>query len=538
MSRAIVLGGVLAAVAAFASACSSTGGDATAEDEVAGGDAFFGNDRIGQKLSTLAADDPCKFPKTYQEIEKCFSIGRECKRRDSAEVFVVEENQTRDVTGEAAAATQTVPRAVVTGCNLGDRTDPATLEQSFSLMVGLFSPPGDTHGGDSILFSPVEVMALDQTTGLYNFYLFSPQGISRFYKDESGTVLERTLTRSGTSQPRPPAERERCFACHVNGGPLMNELSDPWTNWVSFKKNFSVSARLSGTTADLVELAKPNAEKGTSSLAGDLEQTMRAAACRFVGGSGCTPGGTFDLTAPQNGFGNAVLTGKLPGGTARLLKSVFCETELHYVTASQSVPPQLFFDPQAVAAASLPNVSADGDLRFPFLFPVRSEIDKSVELFMIGRHLLAPTTVNAIRLVDDENDVFSAERCGVWKDLTREELPAQGGALNSKIREELRSRLEPGPKAFSFVEKQPARTAHMKALLSRSHSSADVDSTRAAYLAEVRQRFNKMKDGFVNYTEERDAIEAKAAARKAAVPGLFEHGAPFPVLDPPPERAR
>lgn len=534
MTRAIVFAGALAIVAVAASACSSSDEGASGTDDVVSAAGFFGNDRVGNRLKDLPDSDPCKFPKNYQEVEKCFSIGRVCQRRDSKEVFVVEEKQTRDVHGEAATATATVPRAVVTGCNTGDRTDPSTMEQSFSLMVGLFSPPGNSNHGDSLLFEPVEVMALDETTGLYNFYVFGRDGIARVFRDERGVVRERKMTSRGTSPAGPPSEHERCFKCHVNGGPIMNELSDPWTNWVSFKKNYSVSAELSGTTKDLVDLAKPNAAAGTSSLAGDLEQTMRAAACRFVGGKACK-NGAIDLSEEQNGLGDAILTGKQPGGIPRLLKSVFCETELHYVSASQSVPAQVFFDPQAVAAASLPPVPTDGDTRFPFLMPIRSELDKAVELYMIGRHLLAPSTVQAIRAIDDESDVFSNERCGVWKDLTAGELPTQGGALNTKIREELRGRLEPGPKAFSFVASQPARTAHLKALLARGQSQAEVSATRAAYMDEVRTRFNKLRDGFQNYTEVRDQLEARIKARKDRVPGLFKDGAPFPVLEPPPE---
>lgn len=529
-SLAWLSGVLLVASACAAGACGPEGEEVASDGAAASrADAFWGDDRVGRKLAGLSEGDACYLPKTFEELETCFGIGRKCTRRDSQEVFVVEEKQTRNTDGKVEPADKAVPRVVVSGCNDGDRTDPASLVRSFGLFVGLFSPRGDTHLGDSLLLSPVEVMALDDTTGLYNFYVFGEDGVTRVFRDKAGKVLERTMTKAGASAAQAPAVKDRCFSCHVNGGPIMNEIADPWTNWVSFKKASSVSDEVAGTTKELVSIAIPDGERGTSSLAGDLEQTMKVAQCRFIAGSGCKKTGAIDPNAPQNGFANAVLTGQQPGGVGRLLRSVFCQTELQYLSANESIPAQVFFDPDAVAAAQLRAVASNGDVRFPHLFPVRSEFDKGVELYLIGKRVLGPQTMTAIRLVDDENDVFSGERCGLLDELSKGSLATEGARLDRRVRELIDAKLTPGPKAFSFVSTMPARAAYIKALVAQSLPAEERNAARDAYLAEVRTRYAEKVAAFQG--EGRAAFEERQAERKAAVRTLFGDAHPFPILD-------
>jgi hypothetical protein len=535
---------------------------------------FFGDDRVGDKLRSGAVP----IPKDYLEIETLFEIGTKCKRSDSKEIYVVEEAQQRTLSSKVGAGGgQTVfPRAVITGCNTGDTGDNATLENSYSLFASLFTEPSDSEK-PGFSFDPAELMALDRKTGLYNFYFFTATGVTRVFR-ENGKVFERTLdnkTLQATAKAPPPAkEGNRCFDCHVNGAPLMNELSDPWENWVSTRKS-KPKAPLEGETERIV---------GMASLAHDLEQTIRSATCHYVRGFNCelfsrpptgTCGGdgvhlcipapakagepadaprpaiderqcakaaskTCELKnrPPRMGFTEAVAAGREPGGIARLMRSLFCETEVNYDSVStEDVPSEVFFDPEIFTSASLETVSPRGPS--PFQFPVRSHVDKLVEIDLWGRTLVGPkSTGPAIRLVDDENDIFSKARCDLWPEVTRAPLPQRDSEWNTRVRDVLLSHLD-GTKKLPWVDSQPARLAYLKALLGVKvkneagqevkPSEADVDAAKQMYLFEVQNRQQEKLKTFMSTLPQREqSRKDEAMALFHCRPG--EACGPMPIL--------
>jgi hypothetical protein len=370
--NAIKLAGLLLGVmslAAGAAACSAApdDGPSTDEGEVKVDKDFYGNDRVGAVLK----GHPELIPASFPDFEKLFKVGRECKRVDSKEIFVVEESQTRlslnvpEENMHDLVKTTLMPRAVVTGCNTGDLTDPASVKASYSLFAALISDPNmhEAAQGDTMRMWPLEVMALDETTGIYNFYVFEPVNrpadvwatlppgtpgkvtrIFRAKEDRPGKanqgefkVFQQTLERGKppSTVVQPAGGGKRCFNCHPNGAPLMNEIVDPWTNWVSFK-NTLPKTQLWSTTKELVSEAVPDSAKGTSSLANDLEPIMRSAIQNFVFG----PKGT-----KTQGWALRTLKGELPGGLPHMLESVFCQTELNYGSASSAIPMEVFLDP-------------------------------------------------------------------------------------------------------------------------------------------------------------------------------------------------
>src|SRR5262249_54591593 len=151
--------------------------------------------------------------------------------------------------------------------------------------------------------------------------------------------------------------------------------------------------KMSGETLSIVSEAVPSPTTHRSSLAKGLEDALTAGMREYVVGG-----------AKGTGYGQAVLKEQQPGGVLRLLKSAFCETEVHYPPASDTGPVELFFDPAAIVSASpQPPVVNQGD-PFPTLMPVRSEMDKRVELFLVKNGFLTANTRQAIRLLDEEND--------------------------------------------------------------------------------------------------------------------------------------
>jgi hypothetical protein len=517
----------LAIVVSALVACAD-GSEDVAEAEGAAGAAgdFWGKDRVGALLERSA-----RIPASYLAYEEMFGVGRKCNNPKSNEIFIVEETQTRlagprethDVT-----PTKLMPRAVITGCNDGSGRQPHTL------MAALISDPDQPGAdqGDTIRTWPLEVMALDEKTGLYNFYIFEPVNppadggpvpidapgkVTRVYRTKqrngSFNVFERKILGAGqapTAQKQPIGGANRCFNCHVEGAPLMNELRDPWTNWVSFKNKIAHS-QMSGLTQELVGKALPAAEK--SSLGNDLQPIIESGITEY----------TFGRTE-RNGWARKTLAGELPGGIGKMLKSVFCETEVNYGNPSEAFPLEIWLDPDAASSASLVPPSSFGNDLFPFQFPIRSTRDRTVEAWLVQKKFLDQATVKAIRLLDDENDIFSPPRCALLPEVTRG-APTQAEALSKHVRSVVRRKLEEAP-FKTLASTQPKRFLYLTALLDERPGQARIKAEEE-YNAELTERYEAMEKG---ETE----IKAKERFRKARIREKFRRSSrPLPVLDRP-----
>ncbi len=471
---------------------------------------FFGDDRVGAALR----DHSERIPANLAEVEVLFGVGRACTRTDSKEMFVVEESRTRLPSGDVVPAGRLVPRVVVAGCNTGDLTDPASVARSRSMFVALVSDPARAvSSGDSLLLEPVEVMAFDATASTYNFYVFGKgakgkREVTRIYESDDGAVFERRL-RVGARPTAPvtlPGDEKRCFHCHVHGAPIMNEMRDPWTNWISFKKDLPVS-ELAGVTQEIVIEATPNALTHRSSLANDLEPIVRSAIRAHVRGSSKVNGWASRMVGTKEGVG-------------RLLASVFCETELNYASATDAVPLEVYVDPDVSSGDLVPPASF-GNPASPIQFPIRSEFDRAVEGWLIDRGYLSHEIAVALRLFDDENDVFSDARCKLHPNAVAAIAASTDPAdVPSLLREYLLARAD----EVDFVQTQPKRHAYLRALLAPNPDEVDVDGAYAAYNEELSERFGAMVADASRITS-RD-VERKKRAR-AMFPG---NSSPLPIL--------
>jgi hypothetical protein len=528
----VALLGVAAAVA-----CAPSGGDDSGggEADVTASKDFYGDDRVGAALK----GHPEKIPASFEDFEELFGVGRKCQRYGNHEIFVVEERQTRlalDVPEENMhdlRATKLMPRFVVTGCNTGDASDPKSVKSSYSLMTALISDPKmkGSDQGDTVRLWPVEVMALDKTTGLYNFYVFEPAvrptdlfsqvpkktpgKVTRIFlakEDRSGKANqgEYKVFQQGLAPGAPIADPvqpagggKRCFNCHVNGGPLMNEIHEPWTNWVSPKKKLAES-KMTGATQELVSVA---------SLADQLEGIITGAIDEFASGGGTA----------KDGWVNRTRDGLLPGGASRMLESLFCQTELNYVSADTTlgIPGEVFFDPSVTTSAgiTLPDPPS-GPSPVPFLFPIRSMYDTLTERALVKRGYLTDGMAVAIRLLDDENDIFSSKRCALLDDVKTE---LKAGESPDQVKSAIRSVLE---RKVPSMGLQPARLDYLNARLAGTVHQ----QKQQAYNAELQQRFAKLDTSA-------KAIATREAGRKSQAKQMFDNprSNPRPILDPPPK---
>jgi hypothetical protein len=409
-AAAAVLVALLAAGCSLASTDDASAASALSNvDDTAELAKVVGDDRVGRAL--LA--NPSAIPYTLAGVEAMFGIGRKCTRPDSHEIWAAEEKDSR-LTGEQVPTAALEPRLVVGGCN-HDPTNPAAIRQSFELFLAVVSDPAKPLG-DPLSTTQVEAMALDDTTGLFNFYVLEPPTsssaagapgtVSRFVRTPSD-VVEHWQKIPGQAATKGPNDTRKCFNCHIHGDPIMNEISEPWTNWVSSHKTFS--RELTGDSRELVGESRPwNGEHTRSSLANALQQTVQSGLATWVEGF---PG------KPKSGLGPQILSGAQPGGMDALLKSVFCQTTVNYASAFDTVPLGLIVDGSAANLAALQAPVGVAESSSWTLLPVRADVDIRLELYLEKAQILRPETVMAVRLLDDTHDVFSAKRCAVHAQL-------------------------------------------------------------------------------------------------------------------------
>jgi hypothetical protein len=505
-----LLGSALAAVAVVtgcssmadddqASSASRLGAEPTPE-EIAELDKVLGNDRVGKAFHANVAS----ISSQLADNEKLLGIGRACNRPTSHEIFIVEEKSTR-FGGKQQDTLDLLPRAVIGGCNQNPTVSP---RQSFELFAAAISDKSYPLN-DPFSTEPVELMALDGTTGLYNFYIIErpepgyPQDrptVTRFARRPDGQIERRQKLAARPATIEISSNR-KCFDCHVHGGPVMNELTQPWTGWVSSNGIYS-RPTLTGTSRELVSESRPfGTEHTRASLANDLEKITRAAIATWVEGLPESPG---------SGLGPQTLSGAQPGGVPALLKSVFCQTEVNFASAFDTVPFQLFVDEQAAAIASLERPLSLVSTKFPVLLPVRSETDKRIEVFLQKKRILLPDTVLAARLVDDQNDVFSSKRC----DLHAKVVAAMtGGATpNDAARTVIGSTLA--------TRNPSAREKYIAVLLDPATADDVRAKAEAAYVADITARYQadtaklETPDGFAE-------LDQRLAARQRATSILF-----------------
>ncbi len=504
----------------IAAACGSAPNDdaATADDqEVKERMALFGDDRVGDALK----NNLTKVPATFQDFEALFSVGRKCAREDSKEIFVVEESNSR-VSGTVVKTTGLLPRAVITGCNT-DRANPDSVKKSFELMAALVSNP-DSPGaksGDAMVFTPLEVMALDRRTGTYNFYVFESNGagkpgtITRLIRDAKTSVTKSFRLAPGGKVQKATEAEKRCFSCHVNGGPIMNEIGQPWTNWVSTRSTLPKGSFTGETLSVVSEAAPISMTHDRSSLANDLEQIMRAGIRVWINGD-----------TPTTGFGLMTLEGSAPGGLPLLLKSSFCQTELNYLSAADIVPLELFVDPQAAIGSGIAAPSPYASEVFPTLLPIRSEHDRRIEMYLLKSGYLTVNTVAALRVVDDEKDIFSDARCKLY-DKALANLPTDKAAIDAHVRKVVVDAV----KAKQLGTVSAAREAYLLALLDAATAADKLSSARTAYHADLKARFDKAA-ALLTTASGRTTLKARVTAKKAAAKAMFPDAAnPMPILE-------
>jgi hypothetical protein len=289
----------------------------------------------------------------------------------------------------------------------------------------------------------------------------------------------------------------------------MNEFSGPWLHWVSSEHPEPVTEGLSGETLAIVSEARAPANEHTrTSFAGPLEETLRISLGILAGGARSED----DMAVKKGGLVAATLEGALPGGIRALLRSSFCETVLAYGSSSGPYPPvQVYMEPAVFDGESYPRATEETKAPAITQFPIRSHLDRRIEDTLVDRGFLTRPMALALRLLDDENDVFSTKRCSTLDQVQLPAVPAPDG-VQKAIREALLLKAPSLP---------PATAAFVTALLKPETSAEALAQARTNYLEDARKRMaSYLADAASEASRAR--LAERSLQRRAAVAKLYE----------------
>jgi hypothetical protein len=335
--------------------------------------------------AVLHAGDTC--PTTFSEImDKLRENDKEgcTEERDGIETRVISE--TAQAQGKA-----TNYRAVVTRtCN--NRSTDGIVFSLFGLSAGAAKLP-----------EAVEIIAFDETEGVFNYY--ETDGSELHFFGSSKDMLK------GPGQNGD----KRCANCHVAGGLVMKELDTPWLHWEGhmdtpgaealIKKHKNLGSQTSG--AELEGLVKGANEKwnktriATLKAAGKVDELLKPLFCSTE----------FNL---DNGadFESPVLGG--PGGSelSRIPFDVLLDPQLKSF-GSISVE---FSDYDAKIKANgqkLNGIPGAIDTVFDYVFPERAHIDNDYVEQLVAAGIIDADFVKDVLMVDFTRPVFSDDRCAL-----------------------------------------------------------------------------------------------------------------------------
>ncbi len=322
---------------------------------------------------------------------------------------------------------------------------------------------GSARAGATTMPKAVEIIAFDETAGVYNFY--DSDGSSLNFFGSSTDLLK------GTGDDR---DTRRCAGCHVGGGLIMKELDSPWINWEG-------------------HIDHPGAKEVVDNI---KDLGSKTTGIEFEG-----------LVNSANDKWNTVRVNHLKDGdkaVANLLKPLFCTVEINLANGASfaspiiggrggdemsSVPLKSLLDPQLKGFGSIPItftdyddlIKANGqvvdglagaiDTIIDYTFVQRGHIDNDFVNKLKAAGIVDDDLIKDVLMVDFTRPIFSDDRCGLLTfapDLSGADLTA------AKIRDGFIANLE----AESPVAGSPAATllANLKDTADATTHTAKVDA--------------------------------------------------------------
>jgi hypothetical protein len=257
----------------------------------------------------------------------------------------------------------------------------------------------------------IELMSWDQRKRAFNFY--------RRSQDEQWTWKGDTR-----DALRPATHLQGCFACHVNGVPVMKELRAPWNNWHSQAASIPREA-----ISD--EAIRQSPLFQNKSGANQLEPVVRgwiaeATATRIADamqGDTVTEAPTllrslFETTTVN--FTASLQTSERPMPTLTLPSRFFLNFDVLSGVLGLNVPPgfktvvqrTLYTNTLTKFAFRLEDgaFTRKGDTHFAFFVPEPAQEDVTAIRQLIAQQVITQPFATCVLMVDFPNPIFSAAR--------------------------------------------------------------------------------------------------------------------------------
>ena len=417
---------------------------------------------------------------------------------------------------------------------------PLDLARGFRLVV----TRGDKENFPILINSPspgasrsdfLELIAWDAKKEAFNFYR---------------RILPRTWVWRGESMSafETKSMGKGCFACHINGAPIMKELNRPWNNWHS-------------QAAGIREIALPpgdpllqNSLFRNRSGAQDLERHIEAMISNLNAERvrrAVTPGGDIkDL--------RVLLRPLFLTTTVNLASSV---NESAGTTAELLLPPNFFLNFGALAkviaidgvfqprvlrryyADALKDFNArlmdqesgfvrPGDTYFAFLVPEPSFEDVDMIQALLGNQIISPHFAASVLMVDMQNPIYSPSRERLYQYVPTERMVSPvGGDTSTMIAASIRkeAKKQGACRQEQYAGCSPEQQFILNWDLPEDRWRTVLSERVNAYLRSVSQRL-KTKPAYYEYFKL--AHSRRQELRASRHKSLVESRILFPVIDP------
>jgi hypothetical protein len=359
--------------------------------------------RLNDPIANAVFKKGTSCPTTYKEILAKLREADKAKCPDTSQGLSTRLiSETGQLTGQPS-----LMRGVVTR-ECGPRKEHELFFSLFGLRPNASSLPPN-----------VEIIALDKSAGVFNYYEADGNGKINFFGNSKDML-------------KGPASGDvrRCANCHVEGGLVMKELDSPWLHWEG-------DADIPGAQSFV---DKFKADLGTKSDGINMESLVIT--------------GNQIWNASKQKFNKTSIT------TQDLLRPLFCTSDINLGSATTSatvsrlplnsfmnrrlaeqsvegIPMFLFpeinpADYQAQIAANgqvIAGVSGKTDTIFPHTYVTPSEISADYIRQMVESRLIDEDLARDILMVDFTRPVFSKDRCDLLSKIPN--IPVVNNSLST-----------------------------------------------------------------------------------------------------------
>lgn len=337
--------------------------------------------RLNDPVAKLLWHDQESCPTSFQEIMAKFrEVDTEGCDGERAGI------RTRVVSETAQLADEPTSYRLVTSRQCGGRQEHDVLFSLFGVRAGATSLPEN-----------VEIIAFDETQGVFNYYETSGDEITFFGNSKD-------LLRGAEGNVR------RCAQCHDGGGLVMKELDTPWMHWEGHTD-----------TPGAADLVSAHADLGTKADGANMERLVKNG---------------------NKAWNESRVDFLLENGTLQdVLKPLFCTVEVNvdnsgsFPTSSMtSFPADSILDPHLKSFGSISIDEADyiaqmeengqqvpgmgePDTLFAYTFIERSHADNNYVDALISRGIITEEFAKDVLAVDFTRPIFSDDRCELLQQM-------------------------------------------------------------------------------------------------------------------------